>query len=58
MPQLEVSLDVDGEREPVTYRVDGDLKRPGEAIRRAKDRAAADGHEGADLDGVRLAEPA
>jgi len=58
MPQLEVSLSVDGESAPVTYLVDGDLKRPGGAIQRAKDRAAADGHEGVELDGVRLAEPA
>jgi len=57
MPQLEVSLSVDGEADPVTYRVDGDLKRPGDAIQRAKDRAAADGHERAELDGVRLPEP-
>jgi hypothetical protein len=52
-----VRLAVDGEHDPIVYRVEGDLKRPGEAIQRAKDRAAADGHEGAELETVELAEP-
>jgi len=58
MPQLEVHLAVEGEHEPIVYRVEGDLKRPGEAIQRARERAAADGHEGAELETVKLAEPA
>jgi hypothetical protein len=58
MPQLEVHLTVEGESEPVTYLVDGDLKRPGEAIQSARERASEDGHENPRLDEVKLAEPA
>lgn len=58
MPQLEVHLRVDGETEPTVYHAEGDLKRPGEAIQEAKAQADADGHEGIELEEVKLAEPA
>lgn len=58
MPQLEVHLAVDAESEPVTYLVEGDLKRPGAAIQRAQELAADEGYDDAELDEVRLAEPA
>lgn len=58
MPQLEVSLSVDDQSDTVRYLVDGNLKRPGRAIQTAKERAAEEGHENAELDQVKLAEPA
>ena len=58
MPQLEVHLRVDGAEAPAVYHVEGDLKRPGEAIQEAKARAGDDGHEGIELAEVKLAEPA
>ncbi|MBO4249336.1 hypothetical protein IL252_16100 [Halomicrobium sp. IBSBa] len=58
MPQLEVHLSVDAESEPTVYHVDGDLKRPGEAIQAAKELATEDGHEGVELEEVKLAETA
>lgn len=58
MPQLEVHVTADDTSDPVTYLVDGDLKRPGDAIEHARELAAADGHENPELDEVKLAEPA
>lgn len=55
MPELEVSLRTDDGVE--TYVVDGDLKRPGQAVETAEERAVSDGHEELDLAAVRLAEP-
>lgn len=58
MPELEVHLAVAEESDPITYIVDGDLKRPGGAIEDAKELAADDGYDDAELDSVELAEPA
>lgn len=57
MPQLEVHLVVEDAQDPVTYLVDGDLKRPGTAIDAAKSMAADDGYASAELEAVKLAEP-
>jgi hypothetical protein len=58
MPQLDVQLWVDGRNDVVTYTVDGDLKRPGEAIERARAAATDDGHDEINLKEVSLREPA
>lgn len=58
MPELAVHLWIDDRSDVVTYTVDGDLKRPGEAVRKAQERAAEDGHEDVNLKTVELAESA
>ena len=58
MPKLDVRFWVDDRNDAVTYTVDGDLKRPGTAIERAREEAADDGHDEVNLKEVSLREPA
>ena len=58
MPKLDVTLWVDDRSDVVTYTVDGDLKRPGPAIERAREEATADGYDEIALKEVALREPA
>lgn len=58
MRKLDVAFWVDDRTDVVTYTVEGDLKRPGEAIERARERATDDGHDEVNLKEVRLSEPA
>ena len=57
MRKLDFELWVDDRTDVVTYTVDGDLKRPGPAVERAREAAAADGHDEVNLKEVALAEP-
>ena len=57
MPQLDVKFWVDGRNDVATYTVDGDLKRPGKAIERAREEASADGYDEVNLKEVSLREP-
>lgn len=58
MRTLDVQLWVDGRDGVQTYKVEGSLKQPGEAIERAREKAAEDGHEDVNLKEVKLSEPA
>ncbi|MCU4801504.1 hypothetical protein OB920_14080 [Halobacteria archaeon HArc-gm2] len=58
MPKLDVQLWVDDRTDVVTYTVDGDLKRPGDAIERAREEAASEGYAEVNLKEVSLREPA
>ncbi len=58
MPKLDVQFWVDDRSDVVTYTVDGDLKRPGDAIERARAAATDDGHDELNLKEVKLREPA
>lgn len=58
MPALEIAFWIDDRNDVATYTVDGELKRPGEAIQTAREEASDDGHEELNLKEVRLAEPA
>lgn len=56
MPELAVEFWTDGREDVVTYTVDGNLERPGEAVDEAREHATADGHEELNLKTVRLSE--
>lgn len=58
MPKLDVTFWVDDRGDVVTYTVDGELKRPGGAVERARERATADGYDEVNLKEVSLREPA
>jgi|AntDeeMinimDraft_4_1070355.scaffolds.fasta_scaffold00644_7 hypothetical protein len=58
MPKLDIQLWVDDRNDVVTYTVDGDLKRPGDAVERAREEASSEGHDEVNLKEVSLREPA
>ena len=58
MRKLDVQLWVEGGEDVVTYTVEGELKRPGSAVERARERATADGYDEVALKEVSLTEPA
>lgn len=57
MPELVVELWIEDREDVVSYTVDGDLKRPGEAVAKAREQASADGYDEVNLKEVALAEP-